>query len=69
MDECSASLRLELRSQYIFGFVCGSFQYGRVVTYLSFASNRSLRNYFSVSCIAARSFEAVVGPTPYTEFA
>src|SRR3990170_8508164 len=55
--------------QYIFGFACGSFQYGRVVMYLSFASNRSLWKSFSVSCIAARSLLAVVGPTPYTEFA
>src|SRR5206468_9325962 len=55
--------------QYSFGFACGSFQYGRVVTYFSFASKRSFRNSFSVSCIFARILLAVVGPTPYTEFA
>jgi len=50
--------------QYNFGFACGSFQYGRVVTYFSLASNRSFRNSFSVSCIFARILLAVVGPTP-----
>src|SRR2546428_8502328 len=29
------------RTQYSFGFACGSFQYGLVVTYFSFASKRS----------------------------
>src|SRR2546422_3874757 len=57
------------RAQYNFGFACGSFQYGRVVTYFSFASKRSFRNSFSVSCIFARILLAVVGPTPYTELA
>jgi len=51
-------------NQYSFGFACGSFQYGRVVTYFSFASKRSFRNSFSVSCIFARILLAVVGPTP-----
>src|SRR6266571_6456362 len=55
-------------NQYSFGFACGSFQYGRVVTYFSFASKRSFRNSFSVPCIFARILLAVVGPTPYTEF-
>src|SRR5437867_13194407 len=55
--------------QYSFGFACGSFQYGRVVTYLSFASKRSFRNSFSASCIFARILLAVVGPTPWTEVA
>src|SRR5256884_6694456 len=48
--------------QYNFGLACGSFQYGRVVTYFSLASNRSFRNSFSVSCIFARILLAVVGP-------
>src|SRR2546426_8528291 len=48
--------------QYSFGFAWGSFQYGRVVTYFSFASKRSFRNSFSVSCILARILLAVVGP-------
>ncbi len=50
--------------QYSFGFACGSFQYGRVVTYFSLASNKSFRNSFSVSCIFARILLAVIGPTP-----
>src|SRR2546422_5934152 len=52
------------RTQYNFGFACGSFQYGRVVTYFNFASKRSFRNSLSVSCIFARVLLAVVGPTP-----
>src|SRR6266566_4324492 len=55
---------LSAQAQYSFGFACGSFQYGRVVTYLNFASNRSFKNSFSVSCIFARILLAVVGPTP-----
>ncbi len=39
-------------NQYSFAFACGSFRYGRVVTYFSFASNRSFRNSLSASCIA-----------------
>lgn len=34
-----------------------------------FASMRSLKNSWSVFCILARSLLAVVGPTPYMEFA
>ncbi|MGI0148101.1 MAG: hypothetical protein ACREDF_01030 [Thermoplasmata archaeon] len=35
--------------QYSFGFACGSFQYGRVVTYFNFASNTVLSRRVDVA--------------------